>query len=42
MLADQTRTRMLNDGSGKPENGLHWTFVAEDDAGDADVAWKPG
>jgi transposase len=39
VLADETRTRMLNDGSGKPKNGFHWTFVAEDDAGDADVAF---
>jgi transposase len=39
VLADETRTRMLNDGSGKPKNGFHWTFVAEDDAGDGDVAF---
>jgi transposase len=39
VLADETRTRMLNDGSGKPKNGFHWTFVAEDAAGDADIAF---
>jgi transposase len=39
VLADETRTRMLNGGQGKPKNGFHWTFVAEDDARDADVAF---
>jgi transposase len=39
VLADETRTRMLNGGAGKPKNGFHWTFVAEDDQGDPDVAF---
>jgi transposase len=39
VLADETRTRMLNGGQGKPKNGFHWTFVAEDDAGEADIAF---
>src|SRR6185503_13084160 len=39
VLADETRTRMLDGGNGKPKNGFHWTFVAEDEAGDADVAF---
>jgi hypothetical protein len=38
-MADETRTRMLNDGTGKPKNGFHWTFVAEDDAGEVDIAF---
>jgi transposase len=39
VMADETRTRMLNDGTGKPKNGFHWTFVAEDDAGSVDIAF---
>jgi transposase len=39
VMADETRTRMLNDGTGKPKNGFHWTFVAEDDAGEVDIAF---
>ena len=38
-MADETRMRMQNDGSGNPKNGFHWTFVAEDDRGEADVAF---
>lgn len=37
--ADETRLRMLDDGSGKPKNGFVWTFVAEDDDGGTDVAY---
>jgi hypothetical protein len=32
-MLDEMRTPMLNGGDGKPKNGFHWTFVAEDDAG---------
>jgi transposase len=39
VLADETRTRMLNDGAGKPKNGFQWTFVAEDDQGGIDIAF---
>lgn len=36
--ADETRMRMLDDGTGKPKNGFVWTFVAKDDDGGTDVA----
>jgi transposase len=39
VLADETRMRMLNDGTGKPKNGFQWTFVAEDDAAGIDIAF---
>jgi transposase len=39
VLADETRTRMLNDGTGKPKNGFQWTFVAEDDQSGIDIAF---
>jgi len=38
VMADETRMRMLDDGTGKPTNGFMWTFVADDDAGARDVA----
>ena len=38
VMADETRMRMQNDGNGKAKNGCVWTFVAQDDAGDLDVA----
>src|ERR1041385_2544456 len=36
--ADETRLRMLDDGTGKPKNGFMWTFVATDKNGARDVA----
>lgn len=39
VMADETRTRMLDGGDGKPKNGFHWTFVAEDDVGAPDVGF---
>lgn len=39
VLADETRMRMLNDGTGKPKNGFQWTFVAEDEQRGLDVAF---
>lgn len=38
--ADETRLRMLDDGAGKPKNGFIWTFVAPDDKGGLDVAYR--
>ena len=38
--ADETRLRMLDDGEGKPQNGFIWTFVAADDKGGLDVAYR--
>jgi transposase len=38
VMADETRMRMLDDGTGKPTNGFMWTFVADDEAGGRDVA----
>jgi transposase len=40
VLADETRLRMQNDGTGKPKNGFQWTFVAEDDQRGLDVAFR--
>src|SRR5262252_2436723 len=37
--ADETRLRMLDDGTGKPKNGFQWTFVAEDEEGEVDIAF---
>lgn len=37
--ADETRTRMLDGGNGKPKTGFHWTFVAEDEHSQTDVAF---
>jgi transposase len=37
--ADETRTRMLDGGNGKPKTGFQWTFVAHDERGDTDVAF---
>ena len=39
VLADETRLRMLNDGSGKPKTGFVWTFGAADASGGFDVAY---
>jgi transposase len=37
--ADETRTRMQDGGDGKPKTGFQWTFVAQDERGDVDVAF---
>jgi transposase len=37
--ADETRMRMQDGGNGKPKNGFQWTFVADDERGDADIAF---
>lgn len=37
--ADETRLRMQKGEDGKPKNGFVWTFVAEADDGDTDVAY---
>lgn len=39
VLADETRMRMQDGGDGKPKNGFQWTFLADDDAGEPDVAF---
>lgn len=39
VMADETRMRMLDDGTGKPKTGFVWTFVAPDEEGDEDVAF---
>ena len=39
VLADETRMRMLDDGTGKPKNGFYWTFLADDEVGDPDVSF---
>jgi transposase len=36
--ADETRMRMQRDAYGKPKNGFVWTFVAESNDGETDVA----
>lgn len=37
--ADETRLLMQDDGTGEPKNGFVWTFVADDEYGDQDVAY---
>lgn len=39
VMADETRLRMQDDGTGKAKNGFVWTFVAPDDNGAHDVAF---
>ena len=39
VLADETRLRMQKDASGKPKTGFVWTFCANDDDGELDVAY---
>jgi transposase len=39
VMADETRLRMQDDGTGKPKTGFVWTFVAPDDTGVHDVAY---
>lgn len=39
VCADETRVRMIDDGNGKPKNGFIWTFGAQDEHGDTDVAY---
>ena len=39
VLADETRMRMQDDGTGKPKTGFVWTFVGLDDDGGQDVAF---
>jgi transposase len=38
--ADETRLRMLDGGDGTPKNGFVWTFVAADQHGGVDVAYR--
>ena len=38
--ADETRLRMLDGGDGGPKNGFVWTFVAADEHGGVDVAYR--
>ena len=37
--ADETRMRMQDGGNGKPKNGFQWTFVADDEHGNVDIAF---
>jgi hypothetical protein len=37
--ADETRMRMQDGGNGKPKNGVQWTFVADDEHGNVDIAF---
>jgi transposase len=39
VMADETRLRMQDDGTGKAKTGFVWTFVAADDRGNQDVAF---
>jgi transposase len=39
VMADETRLRMQDDGTGKPKTGFVWTFVAADQDGAQDVAF---
>lgn len=40
VLADETRMRLLKPGEGEPaRNGFYWTFLADDDEGEPDVAF---
>jgi transposase len=38
--ADETRMRVLDGGDGKPRNGFIWTFLAADDKGATDIAYR--
>jgi transposase len=38
--ADETRIRVLDDGTGVAKNGFMWTFVAADDAGGVDIGYR--
>ncbi len=38
--ADETRIRVLNDGTGKAKNGLMWTFVAADERAGIDIGYR--
>ena len=40
VLADETRTRLLQDADGTPRNGFYWTFLADDEDGEPDVAFR--
>lgn len=40
VLADETRMRLLKDDTGKPRNGFYWTFLADDEDGEPDVAFR--
>jgi len=40
VLADETRLRILKDASGKPKTGFVWTFGADDEDGEFDVAYQ--
>jgi transposase len=37
--ADETRLRMQDGGDGKPKTGFMWTFMADDDKGEADIGY---
>ena len=39
VMADETRLRMQDDGTGKAKTGFVWTFVAPDREGEQDVAF---
>ena len=40
VLADETTLRILKDASGKPKTGYVWTFGADDEHGDRDIAYE--